>query len=77
MFGFDPPLFQKSGMPLEWLSVSKVGLGQRLPGSKPAREAGSRQSRRALDNSWKRNRFLAAALQRETNETGRELESKH
>src|ERR1017187_240387 len=63
IFGFDPPLFQKSGMPSELLSVSRVGLGQMLPGRIPAwRSAGARISesiavkrqtnRRGTCNDW-------------------------
>jgi hypothetical protein len=36
MFGFEPPLFQKSGMPSALLFVSNVGFGQRFPGNNPA-----------------------------------------
>jgi hypothetical protein len=48
IFGFEPPLFQKSGMLSKLLSVSKAGFGQRLPGSNPA-SAGEAKSRQVLN----------------------------
>jgi hypothetical protein len=57
IFGFDPPLFQKSGMPSELLSISKVEFGQRLPGSNPASE-GEAKSKQAL-NQQRQNLLVA------------------
>jgi hypothetical protein len=48
-----------------------------LPGSNSAREAVSVQSRKALDKSGKRNRFVTAAPNWKTHKTGRVLETMH
>jgi len=52
MLGFEPPAFQKSGMPAVLVSDSSVGFGQILPGSKPAREV-KELSRQAVIKSNK------------------------
>src|SRR6266478_8157763 len=51
-----PPLFQKSGTPSLLASVSRVGLGQKLPGRSPAWRSGGAGTSESIAVKRQRNR---------------------
>jgi hypothetical protein len=50
IFGLEPPRFQKSGVPVEFVSDSSVGFGQIFPGSNPASDVDEHSTQAANDS---------------------------